>query len=162
MAKLRVVEAARAVGKSRHTIQRYCKNGTLSCTVDDDGRRVIDSSELLRVFHELKPPEPEHPEQSPEHGQAQHPPAPSKITELLEQQVATQQRTIERLEREKEEERLEYREREQKLLTMLERAQLQLTDGTNGHHSNGSNSKKPPTQPRSVGDALYSWLTGTE
>jgi hypothetical protein len=51
---LNVSSAAKAVGKNRSTIHRYMKDGRLSSVVDDTGHVKIDTSELLRVFGELK------------------------------------------------------------------------------------------------------------
>ena len=54
MPLLNISEAARAVKRSRGTIHRYLKNGRLSGTADDTGNLKIDTSELFRVFGELK------------------------------------------------------------------------------------------------------------
>lgn len=50
MAKLTVIQAAPLAGKSTQTLYRYIKQGKLS--KDSDGK--IDTSELMRVFGELK------------------------------------------------------------------------------------------------------------
>lgn len=49
MAIIGIAAAAKLCGKDRRTIERYLNNGTLSCTTDAAGRRVIDTSELARV-----------------------------------------------------------------------------------------------------------------
>lgn len=54
MPLLNISEAARAVKRSRGTIRRYLKNGRLSGTADGTGNLKIDTSELFRVFGELK------------------------------------------------------------------------------------------------------------
>ena len=54
MATFTISGAARAVGTSRGTIQRAIKSGRLSATTNEQGERVIDLSELLRVFGPLK------------------------------------------------------------------------------------------------------------
>jgi len=54
MAQLGISAAARAVGKDRGTIHRYIKSGKLSASKDATGNPVIETSELLRVFGELK------------------------------------------------------------------------------------------------------------
>lgn len=54
MPMLNISEAARAVNRSRGTIHRYLKNGRLSSMTDDTGNIKIETSELLRVFGELK------------------------------------------------------------------------------------------------------------
>lgn len=50
MAKVGIQRAAELTGKSKSTIQRSLKNGKLSFDKDTSGRRVIDVSELDRVF----------------------------------------------------------------------------------------------------------------
>ena len=38
------------VGKSIKTIYRHIESGKLSCVIDDNGRKVIDIAELVRVY----------------------------------------------------------------------------------------------------------------
>ncbi len=47
-------EAAALVGKSSKTLYRLISHGTLSATLDENGKKQIDTSELLRVFGELR------------------------------------------------------------------------------------------------------------
>ena len=47
---LSLSQAAKAVGKSKSTINRAIKSGKLSATRHDDGSYTIDASELSRVF----------------------------------------------------------------------------------------------------------------
>ena len=55
MAKLTVSGAARAVGLSRQYLYKaYIKTGALSIERDEKGNPLIDVSELIRVFGELK------------------------------------------------------------------------------------------------------------
>ena len=54
MSTFNISAAARAVGTSRASIQRAIKSGRLSATTNEQGERVIDLSELLRVFGPLK------------------------------------------------------------------------------------------------------------
>ena len=55
MAKVTVTEAARLVGIARqHLYRAYITNGKISVDRDFNGRPMIDTSELLRVFGELK------------------------------------------------------------------------------------------------------------
>lgn len=54
MAKLNLSQAAKATGKNRTTIWRHVKSGKLSSERDIDGMPFIDTSELLRVYGELK------------------------------------------------------------------------------------------------------------
>ena len=51
MAKVNISEAARMVGKSRsHLYEKYINTGAMTVETDRDGRKVIDTSELIRVF----------------------------------------------------------------------------------------------------------------
>lgn len=50
MAKVGAQRAAELTGKSKSTIQRAMNNGKISFDVDSSGRRVIDVSELERVY----------------------------------------------------------------------------------------------------------------
>lgn len=54
MAKLNLSQAAKAVGKNRVTIWRHINSGKLSAEKDRDGNPLVDTSELLRVYGELK------------------------------------------------------------------------------------------------------------
>ncbi|MCB9988414.1 MAG: entry exclusion 1 domain-containing protein [Rhodospirillales bacterium] len=50
MAKVGAQRAAELTGKSKSTIQRAMKSGKISYEVDNNGRRLIDVSELDRAF----------------------------------------------------------------------------------------------------------------
>lgn len=50
MAKVGAQRAADLTGRSKSTIQRSMKSGRLSFEIDDKGQRLIDVSELERVF----------------------------------------------------------------------------------------------------------------
>lgn len=50
MAKVGAQRAAELTGKSKSTVQRAMNNGKVSYELDPNGRRVIDVSELERVF----------------------------------------------------------------------------------------------------------------
>lgn len=54
MAKVSISEAARLTGKSRTTLHRLIKTGELSTCYGDRNARMIDVSELLRVFGALE------------------------------------------------------------------------------------------------------------
>lgn len=56
MAKVGAQRAAELTGKSKSTIQRAMNSGKISFEIDNNGRRVIDVSELDRAFG-LKPSE---------------------------------------------------------------------------------------------------------
>lgn len=48
--KISILAASKRTGKSRTTIAKHLKNGTLSAHVGNDGRKTIDVSELERVY----------------------------------------------------------------------------------------------------------------
>lgn len=54
MPSLNLTAASRAAGVGRSTIVRALKSGRLSTTTNEQGERVIDTSELVRVFGSLK------------------------------------------------------------------------------------------------------------
>ncbi|MNH03482.1 hypothetical protein D3C79_627460 [compost metagenome] len=54
MAKVSISEAARLTGKSRTTLHRLIKTGELSTCYGDRNARMVDVSELLRVFGTLE------------------------------------------------------------------------------------------------------------
>lgn len=56
MPELNATQAAQLFGKSRMTIHRYVTTGRLSSRLDVDGKRLIDLSELIRVFGEPNRP----------------------------------------------------------------------------------------------------------
>jgi len=50
MAKISISEAARLTGKSRTTLHRFIKTGELSTCSGERNAKMLDTSELLRVF----------------------------------------------------------------------------------------------------------------
>ena len=50
MAKVGAQRAAELTGKSKSTLQRAMNNGKLSYEMDSNNRRIIDVSELERVY----------------------------------------------------------------------------------------------------------------
>lgn len=54
MALLNISAAARATGRDRTTLHRKMKAGELSATVGPDGSKLLDTSELERVFGPLR------------------------------------------------------------------------------------------------------------
>lgn len=56
MALLPLRQAADAAGVSRQTLYRYVKDGRISATVGPDGQKQVDTSELMRVWPELRTP----------------------------------------------------------------------------------------------------------
>lgn len=58
MAKVSISEAARLVGKSRsHLYEKYIKTGAITVETLAYGKKVIDTSELIRVFGSISLPD---------------------------------------------------------------------------------------------------------
>ncbi|MCQ5473235.1 DNA-binding protein [Pantoea brenneri] len=67
MAKVSISEAARLTGKSRTTLHRLIKTGDLSTCAGVRNAKMVDISELIRVFGDISKPVQEQPfEQVPE------------------------------------------------------------------------------------------------
>lgn len=54
MALVKLSEASRLVGKSDKTLYRHISQKRLSVTLDESGQKVIDTSELMRVYGALR------------------------------------------------------------------------------------------------------------
>ena len=55
MALVTITEASKLTGKARKTLYAHLKQGKLSSRLQNDGTKQIDTSELIRVYGELKP-----------------------------------------------------------------------------------------------------------
>lgn len=66
MAKVSVSEAARLTGKSRTTLHRLIKTGDLSTCHGERNARLVDTSELLRVFGAFPLPQTEQLSEQPD------------------------------------------------------------------------------------------------
>jgi len=88
MAKVSISEAARLTGKSRTTLHRLIKAGELSTCSGARNAKMVDISELIRVFGDISKPVKEQPfEQVPEQ-RVTVPPAPSEqMVSSLKQEV---------------------------------------------------------------------------
>ncbi len=60
MARVSISEAARLTGKSRTTLHRLIKAGDLSTCSGERNAKMVDTSELLRVFGPFEQPKGEH------------------------------------------------------------------------------------------------------
>ena len=56
MSKVSISEASRLTNKTRKTIYKYIQDGLLTVSMDTQGKKVIDISELIRVFGDIKMP----------------------------------------------------------------------------------------------------------
>jgi len=88
MAKVSISEAARLTGKSRTTLHRLIKAGELSTCSGVRNAKMVDISELIRVFGDISKPVQEQPfEQVPEQ-RVTVPSAPSEqMVSSLKQEV---------------------------------------------------------------------------
>ncbi len=86
MAKVGAQRAAELTGRSKSTVQRSMNSGKLSFEIDANGRRLIDVSELDRVFGLL-----------PQNGAANNAPSSQETTSQTELQRAADMLEIERL-----------------------------------------------------------------
>ncbi len=56
MSKVSISEASRLTNKTRKTIYKYIQDGLLTVSMDTQGKKVIDISELIRIFGEIEMP----------------------------------------------------------------------------------------------------------
>lgn len=104
MPQFTIAGAARAAGVGRATIQRALKSGRLSATTNEQGERVIDLAELLRVFGPLKGNEPVEQIASSIASQLDTPteqPANSILIEVLREQLRKAEEREQRTQEEK-------------------------------------------------------------
>ena len=88
MAKVSISEAARLTGKSRTTLHRLIKTGDLSTCAGVRNAKMIDISELIRVFGDISKPVQEQPfEQVPEQRVTVTPALSEQMVSSLKQEV---------------------------------------------------------------------------
>lgn len=109
MPLLNLTAASRVAGVGRSTIVRSLKSGRLSATTNEQGERVIDTSELARVFGPLKGNDYPNEQAVDSHDIGQNGDMVSLLREQLMAALEREQQAIE-----------QGREREARLLTMLE------------------------------------------
>ena len=132
MAKLNITQAAKATGVARVTIQRHIKRGKLSCEVIGSGQKVIDTSELLRVYGGLKSPDT--PDAEAQRDRKVQREAPDTV-QMLRQKIEGLEREAEELRKDKEDLRQDKeanRKREEELLTIIKQQQTLLLPQTTG------------------------------
>lgn len=95
MPQYSISAAHRITGKSRTTITKHISTGKLSCSEDGQGNKLIDASELMRVYGDAcdfsKAGEPELSTTEAETGQGVQPNA-STLKALLEKEIAERER----------------------------------------------------------------------
>ena len=108
MALLNLTAASRAAGINRSTVARALKYGKLSTTTNEQGERCIDTAELMRAFGPLEADARADAHHLHRHAQGDAQ-AQSMLVEVLQEQL-----------RQATERELEGREREARLLALLE------------------------------------------
>lgn len=117
MPLLNLTAASRVAGVGRSTIVRALKSGRLSATTNEQGERVIDTSELARVFGPLKGNDYPNEQAVDSHDIGQNGDMVSLLREQLTAALEREQQAIE-----------QGREREARLLAMLEVEQAARRD----------------------------------
>ncbi len=88
MAKVSISEAARLTGKSRTTLHRLIKTGELSTCAGMRNSKMIDISELIRVFGDISKPVQKQPFEQVTEQRVTVTPAPSEqMVSSLKQEV---------------------------------------------------------------------------
>ncbi|WP_065647769.1 helix-turn-helix domain-containing protein [Pantoea eucrina] len=88
MAKVSISEAARLTGKSRTTLHRLIKTGDLSTCAGVRNAKMVDISELIRVFGDISKPVQEQPFEQVLEQRVTVTPAPSEqMVSSLKQEV---------------------------------------------------------------------------
>jgi len=139
MTQFNITQAAKVAGVSRVTVQRHIKQGKLSCELNEQGRKLIGVAELIRVYGELQSPDtPNAVNQNDAKIQREAP----HVAPMLHQRINSLEEEIERLHKEKERDHDEYRQREERLLQMLESEQQKTQTLMLEHHSSDENPSK--------------------
>ena len=132
MPNLNLTQAAHAVSKSRQTLYQHLKAGKVSATTDRDGNRVIHTSELIRVYGELKNQPTDSPDTSTDcpTGQRLTPPSDTTdtVVKLLEEQVKELKSQLTIVEAEKTRMLDDATREKDRLLSLLEKQTILLTD----------------------------------
>jgi hypothetical protein len=117
MSKNNISQAAKMTGKTRTTIYKKIKSGELSAELGEDGNRLIDTAELLRVFGELVTPDTVSMDVHTIHSET------PQVTPLLERQISLLEAENKRLHEQIASDRRE----KERLLGLLEKQTLLLT-----------------------------------
>ena len=124
MPKLTLSQAARAAGKSKTQISRLLETGRISAEKDNGGRLRIDLSELQRVYPEADS------KSSPlqRHRDATRDDENGTVATALQAQIDLLENERDRLRGELDSERRERAAERDRLLSLVEASQRQLTD----------------------------------
>ena len=127
MAKLNITQAAKRAGIGRNTLYEHMKKGKVSYEVDDEGKKLVDTSELDRAYGKTEKNRTvgERSTERPiEHDRT------AEIEQLLRGQISDLKSQVENLRQEKD-----------KLLSIVDRQTLMLED------KREKQGETPPQQP---------------
>ena len=119
MAQLNVTTAAHAAGVSRRTLQRHIAQGKVSYQSGEQGQKLIDTAELVRVYGTLKNPVSSDTQTPPR--QMAHSDTPDVA--LMRQRITALEKVVDGLEQDKQ----QYSRENEKLLTIVEQQTRLLT-----------------------------------
>ena len=129
MAKLNLSQAAKAAGIARGTLYSHIHKGNISCELDPKGNKVIDTSELMRVYGELKTNEVPNEQSSIRSIEQDNTLGITGIAQVLEQRINDLEQQIEDLRKDKEDlqkDKDDNRKREEELLSIIKQQQILL------------------------------------
>ncbi len=119
MANLTAAQALKVLDISKATLYRDINSGKVSVDIDEKGRKVIDTSELIRAYGELKSPETN---ETVSRNSSMKPRETDETVSFLKQEIEFLKRENKQLE----EDREERRERERELREIIKNQTLLL------------------------------------
>lgn len=126
MAQLNISQAAKTAGVARSTIQTHIKQGKLSAEVLGNGDKVIDTSELLRVYGELTTPDVVE-----QNGNSSHQTTPPNV-QVLQEKVTLLQAQVVELQQDKTDLKAQISTKDDQILILLGQRQLEsITNSRN-------------------------------
>lgn len=102
MAKLNLTKSAKSAGIARGTLYNHIKQGKVSCEVNKEGKRVIDTSELMRVYGDLKNIKVSNERSRGRTIEQSKTPKTSAIEQVLRERISDLQQQIENFKQDKE------------------------------------------------------------
>jgi len=121
--KYSISAASRITGKSRTTISKHIRSGKLSCGKDEDGNKVIDGAELLRVYGDVC---------AFENAETSQPPRESK--QATQEQTSGDSGTVQSLHEKFEREAAERKRERDQLQEQIEYLKAALEKSQEGHN----------------------------
>lgn len=87
MATVTISEAARLSGKSTKTLYRMASQGRLSVSLDENGAKIVETSELVRVFGRLRGQNESRATLNESHGESQNETSETVNISILEARI---------------------------------------------------------------------------